>query len=221
MQSKVTFLTPAAAVNVHEMVLRMGLSICMVTCEEVNLCVCVLEIDEERGSEFRGAKRKRCLACWMPIRSWRPICSMSFPRHSWILFFSIWQDTQPKGCSICTPLSDRHKNHSTAIASAQKASNICRFFFCCCWTVIVTTHATTISDALMVIFSPNVLLLCCLNKWVNATSLKDTLSAWMSYWNVHLNNKWPFNSLVSLDLSKESTVNYSKQGAAAIECHGA
>lgn len=189
-----------------------------------SVCVRVGDRWRERESEFRGAKRKRCLACWMPIRSWRPICSMSFPLHSWISFFQSDKTCSQKVAApallsptdikiIVSSLPDSHSECAKSLKPMQI------YFFC--WTVIVTTHATTISDALMVVFSPNVLLLHCLNKWVNATSLRDTLSAWMSYWNVHLNNKWPFNSLVSLDLSKDSTVNYSKQGAAAIECHGA
>lgn len=83
------------------MVLWMCLSICMVTSEEVDLCVCVCVTDRERERESLGAQteRKRCSACWMPIRSWRPICSVSFPPHSWGFFFfspSLWQDSQQK-----------------------------------------------------------------------------------------------------------------------------
>lgn len=140
--------------------------------------VCVRVEDRWRESEFKGTKRKRCLACWMPIRSWRPICSMSFPLHSWILFFQSDKTCSQKVAApallsptdiniIAFSLPDSHSECAKSLKPMQ--------IF-----IIVTTHATTISDALMVIFSSNVLLLCCLNKLANATSLKDTLLAWMS-----------------------------------------
>lgn len=59
MQSKVAVLTSAWAVNAHEMVLGMGLSICMVTREEVHLRVRVLEIDGGRGRVSLGVQRGR------------------------------------------------------------------------------------------------------------------------------------------------------------------
>lgn len=59
MQSKAAVLTSAWAVNAHEMVLGMGLSICTVTCEEVHLRVRVLEIDGEGERVSLGAQRGR------------------------------------------------------------------------------------------------------------------------------------------------------------------
>lgn len=90
---------PAWVGNVHKMVLWMGLSICMVTSKEVDLCVCVCVCARVLGSLDANKKLKAHLHSVIPTTQ--------------LDFFTL-TGVAAKGCTTCASPCDRNKNRSVS-----------------------------------------------------------------------------------------------------------